>query len=524
MTRKNSTADAFQSLFRFSRFAILAAVLSLSYEEVARSQDALDDVRDYRHKISANLLRDYAEFLKYPNVSADSVNVRRAAEYLVSQFQQRGLSAKLLEVSGANPVVYGRINAPGATKTIVLYAHYDGQAVDESKWRSTTPWLPTIYSDSLENHGVKIDWADLPSLIGDDFRIYARSSADDKAPIFACLVALDALKAANARLTSNVIFFIDGEEEAGSHHLGEFLHKYESLYRGADAWLFCDGPLHQSRNPTLYFGVRGVVNLEITAYGANRDLHSGHYGNWAPNPAFQLCRLLASMKDDRGNVLVKHFHDSISPVSDEEVWALSQVPATDSELLIELGFVAGEMEGESLYKSVLLPSLNIQGIVSGDVGARSKNIVPNIATAALDIRLVKGNEPSVMLDLVENHIAEQGFHIIRTDPTENERQQFAKLIKVKRGSGYPAARTSMQLPIAITLEKAICRASNSNTIVKIPTMGGSLPLYPIVNVLGAPIIIVPVVNHDNNQHGPDENLRVGNLWYAIDTMAAILTM
>jgi acetylornithine deacetylase/succinyl-diaminopimelate desuccinylase-like protein len=353
-------------------------------------------------------------------------------------------------------------------------------------------------------------------------RIYARSAGDDKAPAAAIFAALDALADGGISPSSNLRFFFEGEEEAGSRHLGAYMRTHRRQL-AADAWLICDGPVHQSRRPQLVFGVRGLAGLEITVYGATRYLHSGHYGNWAPNPAMRLAQLLATMKDEAGDVAIEGFYDSTIPPGEAELRALRSVPHIDAQLRSELGLATTEGGNARLEERLLRPSLNVRGLESAAVGERARNVIPPSATASIDVRLAKGNDPETMLDLVERHVREQGYHLVRTDPEHAERLRFPLIAKVTRRPGYPAARTSIDLPIVEQIIQAAERAT-AEPLVLLPTMGGSLPLHLFTDLLGAPLIIVPIANHDDNQHAPDENLRLANLWYGIDLMGAIFTM
>ena len=287
-------------------------------------------------------------------------------------------------------------------------------------------------------------------------------------------------------------------------------------------WLFCDGPIHQSRRPQLVFGVRGVTGMEITTYGPNRPLHSGHYGNWAPVPGQLLAELIASMKDEKGNIIIEGFYDDVEPLSATEKEALANIPLIDEDLKRELGI--NDPEGDESYNERLLnPSLTIRGLSSGNTGQLARNVIPATATASIGIRLVKGCDPEKQKDLVEKHITKQGFHIVREGPDLTTRLKYQKIAKVTRSSGYPAARTSMDLPIVSqVIERAKVVAGDD--LILLPTLGGSLPLYLFTDELKKPAIVVPIANHDNNQHAADENLRIGNLWYGIKLMSALMTM
>ena len=324
------------------------------------------------------------------------------------------------------------------------------------------------------------------------------------------------------------LFFLDGEEEAGSRHLGEYMERWKDLIDDIDIWLFFDGPAHPSGRPQIVFGVRGSMGMEVTVYGATRNLHSGHYGNWTPDTGNILARLLTSMKDDSGRVLVDGWYDTVEPIGDEERAALEGMPAWDEELKRELGLVRTEVEPETLPERLMVPALNVRGITSGNTGALARNVIPNTAVAALGIRLVKGNEPAHMRELVIDHIRGQGFHVVNEDPDMETRLRYPRIAKVTGGGGSIAARTSMANPFAQNImgaaSAAADRAFGPGSLVIAPGMGGTLPLSLFTEIAQKPAIIVPVANHDNNQHAPDENLRIANLWYAIDLYGALLSM
>ena len=307
---------------------------------------------------------------------------------------------------------------------------------------------------------------------------------------------LKAFREGGVRPTSNLIFLFDGEEEAGSPHLGEYLTRYRDRVSPIDIWLFFDGPVHQSGRPQITFGVRGSMGLEVTVYGATRELHSGHYGNWAPDTPLVLARLLASMKDDNGKVLVEGWYDSAAPIGPEERAALTAMPDYDAELKRELGLAWTEGQPASLPERLLLPALTVRGISGGNTGALAANVIPTTATAALGIRLVKGNDPAKMRDLIVRHIERQGFHVVTADPDMATRLKYPRIAKVTGGEdATPAARTSMANPFARQVVAAAGRAADrlawaggsagqrasvsKESLLIAPGMGGTLPLYPV---------------------------------------------
>ncbi len=486
---------------------------------------AQSPVRDYRLGHERQILDEFTRLLAIPNVASDRQNIRRNAEFILEMMQRRGLNPSLLETATKEspPAVYGEWKPPGATHSIVLYAHYDGQPTDPKQWTGTLPWQPVWRSAALESGGKIVTLANDGQPIDPEWRLYARSSSDDKAGVMAILTAFDALKAKGITPSLNIKFIFEGEEEAGSPHLGEIIDLHKDLL-AADAWIICDGPVHQSGRKQVVFGVRGDTNVDITVYGAKRPLHSGHYGNWAPNPAMLLARLLASMKDASGRVTIGGWYDGVEPLGPAEQKAIAEAPAYDDELQSQLGFSRTEGAGKSLLELINQPSLNINGMSSGDVGALARNVIPTTAAAVLDLRLVKGTDHVRQVQKLIDHVRQQGFFVIDRDPTDDERKQHALIAKViTRPGGYNAERTRMDLPISLAAVTAV-QATSTQPIVRLPTAGGSLPLSIITDHLRTVTMTVPIANYDNNQHAENENLRLQNLWDGIETMAAVMTM
>jgi acetylornithine deacetylase/succinyl-diaminopimelate desuccinylase-like protein len=476
-----------------------------------------DVARAYRIAHEAEILNDYARLLAIPNVAADSVNIRENARVIADAFAKLGVTMTLWQQPGAPPLIYGELHTPGATRTLGLYAHYDGQPVDAKDW-TTPPWQPVLFTRAIEAGGVRTTFPKAGERVDPEMRLYARSAGDDKAPIQALLTVLRA----GVRPTVNIKLLFDGEEEDGSPNLRAYIDEHRARLNDIEGWLFLDGPVHQSRNPLVSFGARGITELDITIYGATRGLHSGHYGNWAPNPALMLAQLLAKMKDEHGHVLIPGFYDSTAPIGSDERAALDALPDYDVALKKELGLVRTDGSGRRLPEVLLEPSLNIRGFTSGNTGAQASNVIPPSATASLDIRLVKGNVPAQMLELVEAFVRAQGYHIVRADPDLATRLAHARIAKIERGTETPAAQSSMNTPLARDVLAAMRTVAGERLLV-FPTMGGTLPLHIFTDHLKQPVIVVPTVNHDNRQHAADENLRIANLWYGIELMAALLT-
>jgi acetylornithine deacetylase/succinyl-diaminopimelate desuccinylase-like protein len=499
--------------------ALIIITLSL---QLARPSFSQNRAREYRRTHERQILSEFTRLLAIPNVASDKPNIRRNAEFIRETMERRGLSPRLLEAKSRDvpPAVYGEWLVSGAARSIILYAHYDGQPVDPNAWTASPPFQPTWRSAAMERGGQIVT---LPATgeINSEWRLYARSASDDKAGLLGILTALDALKAQSATPSFNLKFLFEGEEEAGSPHLAEIIDLHKELLQ-SDAWIICDGPVHQSGRKQVVFGARGDQNVDVTVYGAKRPLHSGHYGNWAPNPAMTLARLLASMKDDSGRVSIAGWYDGVEPLGHAERRAIAESPAYDDQIRSELGLARTEGEGKGLLELINEPSLNINGISSGDVGALSRNVIPTTATAALDLRLVKGNDHARQVRHLMDHIRNQGFYVIDHDPSDAERKVHALIAKVVvRSGGYNAERTPMDLPISIAVIDAV-QSTSKDPIVKLPTSGGSLPLSIITDRLMTVTITVPIVNYDNNQHAENENLRLQSLWDGIETLAAVM--
>ena len=499
----------------------LAALVSGSVstaQQVTTGAQARTAARQFRESHEAQLLGDFAKLLAMPNVAVNLADVRANADYLVSQLRARGLNAQLLEVEGSPPAVYGELPAPGAARTVVFYAHYDGQPVVSADWRGA-PFTPVLRDKALTQGGRDIPFPTAGQRVNGESRIYARSAGDDKATIIAMLAAIDAMKASSLAPSVNIKFFLEGEEEAGSPHLAAILTKYKDLLR-ADAWVFGDGPMSQNGAQTVVFGQRGVVGLEVTVYGPTRPLHSGHYGNWAPNPGALIANLIASMRDDDGRIRIANYYADVVPVSPAERRAIAAMPPVDSMLRATLGLAATEAGGALLAERIMLPALNVRGIRVGGVGESSTNAISTEALASFDLRMVPNQKPVRVKQLVERHIALQGYHIVAATPDSATRARYPRIAKLEWERGYPAQRTSLDNAFGRAFAAAVNDGAARPAIL-VPTSGGSGPSYLFTEILGAPVISLPIANYDNNQHAANENLRVQNLWDGIELYTAL---
>ena len=501
-------------------------VVCVMYSQLYAQAGKMIKIRKYLQANEHTMINEFVSFLGILNVSGDSANIIQNADFIMQAMGKRNIkNIQLLYpvTSKAFPAVYGEVLVPGAKQTLIFYAHYDGQPVTASQWaKGLEPFKAALYSASLEQHGMPIDFPSADKLYDPQWRIYARGASDDKAGVMAILNAYEAIVKTGMQPTVNIKFFFESEEEAGSGHLFEILQQHTNLLQ-SDCWIICDGPVHQSGLKQVLFGARGDAHVNVTIYGSKRPLHSGHYSNWAPNPAMMLVQLLATMKDTSGRVTIKGFYDDVMPLSAAEKQALKDMPLVDEQLKKELGFMEPELAGVSLAEAINIPTLNINGMQSANVGKNASNVIPVKAEAVIDLRMVVGNDWQKQQQKVVAHIKEQGYYITTTEPTDEERSKYPKIAQVNLSGGYNAQKTPMDLPVTKKIVAAV-QTTMPEKVVLTPTLGGSLPLFVFEKYLKAHTITIPLANYDNNQHAENENIRLQNFWNGIETMAALMIM
>jgi acetylornithine deacetylase/succinyl-diaminopimelate desuccinylase-like protein len=464
----------------------------------------------------AAIVGELRRLLAVPNLASSEADIRANAALLVEMLGRRGVDARILETPGAPVSVYGERRVKGAGRTLLFYAHFDGQPVGpESAWK-TPPFVPVLRGGKWEDGAAAIPWEGARHPLPDEARIYARSASDDKGPIVALLAALDALDAAKIPLSANLKFFLEGEEEAGSPHLAKTLQAHRELL-AADLWVFGDGPIDPRGLPRLALGARGVVGFRLTVYGAATSLHSGHYGNVAPNPAARLAALVASMRAPDAAITVEGLS---APPPSPAVRALAREAFDTPGMLAAAGIGVAE-SGLDYGESILRPALNLTQLLYGGAGAQ-RNAIDAEATAGFDLRLVPGMTVDGARAAIEAHVRRQGYVLLDAPPTAEERLKNPKLARFEWGDdGYPAAMSSPDDP-AVARAMAVMRAATGGEVRIAPLMGGSLPIAPIEEVLGTPFVIAPIVNADNSQHAPNENLRMKEFRRGIGLYAALL--
>ncbi|WP_259463648.1 M20/M25/M40 family metallo-hydrolase [Cupriavidus plantarum] len=468
--------------------------------------------------------REYLDLLSIPNDSIVPEDIQRNVAWLEQAFKKRGFTTQALDNDG-KPMLFAEY--PGKQpnrKTVLFYMHLDGQPVIPSQWQQKSPWTPVLKQKGANGNWEEIDTNKLFSgTVDPEWRVFGRSSSDDKGPIMMMLAAIDALKGANGEPAVNVKVILDSEEEKGSPSIAKVMQAHKDLL-ACDAIVIHDGPMHATNRPTLVFGNRGAAKAKLTVYGPKSPLHSGHYGNYAPNPAQRLATLLASMKDDTGRVTIPSYYSKVK-LGEAERKIMAAVPDDETALKRRLGIAQTDKVGKNYQEAMQYPSLNVRGMAAAAVGDKVANIVPDKAEAELDLRTTPDSDAAYLGKLVEQHIVKQGYHLVQGAPTDEDRARYDKLASFSyQSEGGNAAGSPIDSGVAKWAYAALTGTFGTNPEpVRIRMMGGTVPTAEIVNVLKVPFVIVPLVNADNNQHAANENLRLGNYTSGVRTMYGLLT-
>src|SRR6202167_4322681 len=406
----------------------IACAASIFLASLSSAADLRSQVEQYRLAHEADIVGEIDALTRLKSIAADPAGLSATAHALEAALKSRGFEVSLLS-TGANspPAVFGLLMTPTAKRTVLFYAHYDGQPVTPAQW-SSDPFVPVMREHALSDAPRDVDWKKAARPFDPEWRLFGRAVSDDKASIAAFLSAFDALKATRNAPSVNIKVLWEGEEEAGSEHLSHALHENQKLL-SADLILIGDGPVHQTRRPMVYFGARGVMTLEATVYGPLRALHDGHYGNWVPNPAALAATLIAQMRDDNGRILIPGFADQVRALTPEEQNALRAMPPVEDELKREFGIAAAE-GSENLAASIMRPALNIRGIRSGQVGDAAANAIPIDAMVSIDFRLVPDQTPAGVRDKVERFLTAKGWTLVSGEPDAAMRLAHPRIIRL----------------------------------------------------------------------------------------------
>ena len=477
-----------------------------------------DEARAYRVAHEKQVVADFVTLLAMPNVATIVPDVDRNAAYIEGKLKARGFKTRILRAEPGTPAaVFAELQTPGARRTVLFYAHYDGQPVSQKGW-IIDPFKPSMRTALPQ--ATPVEWQDSAGALDPEWRLFARSAGDDKASIQALITAFDALKAAGRKLSVNIKLLYEGEEEQGSPHFAKLVGGNLDLL-GCDLLIMGDGPMHQSGRQMINFGNRGITSLTLTVYGATKPLHDGHYGSWAPSPSVMIADLVMSLRDEDGHIRIPHFYDDVAPPSAAEQAAIAAMPPVEADLKKTLG-LGRNIGPPRLAEGYLQPTLNVRAIHAGDEGPNPANALATEGYAALDIRLAPGETPAHVRELLEDYLTKQDWFIVREPPDLATRLAHPKIVRVVwDAGGATATKTALDLPPSQAVAASIGRTVGYS-VIKLPIVGASSGMADIVDQLHAPMVGVSIANYDDNQHAQNENLRLGNLWDGIEVYAGLM--
>jgi acetylornithine deacetylase/succinyl-diaminopimelate desuccinylase-like protein len=426
-------------------------------------------------------LADLRRLIAQPSISAQNIGVRECADLFLDVLSEAGFSARLMPTP-AHPVIYAEwLDAPGQP-TVLIYGHYDVQPPEPLDQWLSPPFEPTVR----------------------DGKLFARGAGDNKGQIFAQIAAARAWLEATGALPVNVKFLIEGEEETGSPHLDAFIGEHRQLL-AADLVYTSDGPVHDDAYPQVIYGVRGLLYVELRAKGASHDLHSGNWGGIAPNPAWTLVQLLATMRDANGRVTIPGFYDDVRPATPAVERAMAAMPIDTQASLATIGREALPPPNDLGYFERLMttPTLNIAGFASGYGGEGTKTVIPSTALVKMDMRLVPDQRADDIFEKFTAHVA-----------------AHAPEVGVRRLGSMEPSFTPLEHPLAEVVRRAVERGFGKAPI-DVPLLGGSLPDAVFTRTLGLPSFIVPYANADERNHAPNENIEVARFYAGIRTAASL---
>ncbi len=500
----------------FFKKICLTGLLAISLPILVSSQIESSAFVEYGLRSMTSL----KEFLAIPNDAHYPEDIENNVIWCEDQFTRRGFELTRLETSTVPLLLATRRTGNVADPTVLIYLQIDGQPVDPNYWFQENPYHATLKKTGKEGGWEIIDWNKLfDKDLDPEWRIFARSTSDSKGAAHMFLTAIDMINDEGFTPDFHMKVIMDFEEEIGSPRLPGAVSKY-SQQLASDMLIIFDGPRHIVNEPTLTFGARGISTVTLHVFGPVFPQHSGHYGNYAPNPAVRLSRLIASMKDDYGRVTIPGFYDGID-LDRETRQILRNVPDDEKYINARLGIADPDKVASTYQEALQYPSLNVRGLLSGWVGDEVRTIIPSVATAEIDIRLVIESDPDRLLSLVRRHIVDQGYLVLDRKPTGLERAKYDRICQMEATTSYLAFRTPFDAVVGRWLTGALKKAFGKEPIRQ-RTSGGSIPISPFVTELGIPAVTVPTVNRDNNQHSPNENIRLGNYFDGIKTIYHIL--
>jgi len=457
-------------------------------------------------------------FLTLPNDGHFENEIQQNLKWCDSVFTNLKFETQIIKTEGA-PLLFAEKKVSKKLKTVLFYLQIDGQPVDPTKWNQPNPFLPVLKEKDYKNNWIIIDSEKLRNEFNPDWRIFARSASDSKGPAMSLVSALQILQHKKLKTAFNIKIIMDFQEEMGSPYLPKAVTENRELLN-ADMLFIMDGTRHLSNLPTLTFGARGIATATLKVFGPRYPLHSGQYGNFAPNPVFEATRLLGGLKDKNGRVTLEGFYNGVE-LSKKEKALLNNVPENLDSIKQRLGIARPDAVGSTYQEALQYPSLNIRGLNAAWVGDEVRTIIPSEVIVEIDMRLVPESDGGRLMESLKKYIEDDGFHLVDSAPSDDERRKYPKLASFNYELGSKPFRTDMDSPIGKHLEKTM-RKVFGNDFVNMRTTGGSQPMSPFITTLNIPAVSIRIPNPDNNIHSPDENLRLGNFLEGIITCLAIL--
>ncbi|MHB1505615.1 MAG: dipeptidase [Sulfobacillus sp.] len=423
------------------------------------------------------------ELLRIPSISTSPehvADVRRAAEWVQRGMEKSGFEA-VIEPTSRHPVVWGKSPVQSGRPTILIYAHYDVQPADPLELWTSPPFEPTVR----------------------DGQLFARGVSDDKGQLVMHLLALDSFRRVRGTFPANIVLVFEGEEEIGSPNLPAFIRRHRQELK-ADAVVISDSTMLAPGRPTLVTGLRGMAGFEVIVSGPARDVHSGLFGGLIANPAAALVQMLAACHDRTGHVAIPGFYDGVVPPPESEVASWQHGVVDPKAVLAATGAQAlvGE-EGYSLAERLWArPTLELNGIASG-VRQGQKTIIPAVARASVTCRLVVGQDPQRISQLVAD------FLVAKAPPGVQ--------VEVIRHDASPASEVAIDSKAArLAMESLAAGLGHPAQLVR---QGASIPIVPVFQeVLEAPVLLMGFGLETDNFHSPDEHWQLDNLDAGLRTM------
>lgn len=453
----------------------------IDMEGIRMSDKALNYLKENRSR----LLEKMNEFLSIPSISTDSKyksDVSRAADYIVTYLNEIGFDKAEKQETAGHPLVYGEYNGAGEdAPTVLFYGHYDVQPVDPLELWESDPFQPEVREG----------------------RLYARGASDDKGQVFMHLAVFEAFLKTEGSLPLNVKVCIEGEEEIGSENLYNILEAKKEQF-SADFCVISDSGMAAKNQPTILYGLKGFTGIEITVDGPDHDLHSGMYGGAVRNPIHALSHILASMKDKEEVVTVDGFYDDVEPLTEAERELMAKAPGEDfvaatgiAETVSEKGYTAKE-------HTMGRPTMEINGIYGGYQGEGTKTIIPSSATAKITCRLVPGQDPVKIQQLLETHVHKAAPSGVRV--TVKKEKLSSKAYKVEPNH-----------PLIQKAAASYTKAFGTETIFI--RMGGSIPVVEwIEEIYNIPIVLLGFGTPEDRLHSPNESFPLDSYDKGMETL------